>query len=50
MGMPPAKTQPLERLLAYRDLVAASLTDDLFYAVRSSCYVSPAALLARRTA
>ncbi len=31
LGLPPVEASPLLRSLAYRDIIAASLTDDLFY-------------------
>ncbi|MDE0597258.1 MAG: hypothetical protein OSB65_18610, partial [Roseibacillus sp.] len=32
LGLPPVQASPLLRTLAYRDLIAASLTEELFYA------------------
>jgi hypothetical protein len=37
LGLPPTESSPLQRTLAYRDLLEASLTDDLFYSRSFKC-------------
>lgn len=37
VGLPPTEASSLQRILAYRDLIDASLTEDLFYARSFQC-------------
>lgn len=37
LGLPPLDHQPLQRSLAYRNLIAATLEDELFYASSFRC-------------